>query len=236
MTCVRPARERPIATRRCALWARDPRATTCVSWRGTRTVRATLCWIAWKVHCGVARCMPSFERSPADRGVGDLPHLPKVPTGRARQKYLRADEETTTSRSAGSSRHSRPRGRVIASGSPPTPLPASTASHVAARIHAFDHPVRTGPRPTPDAAGFFGSQTTTRCAPRMTTPSSTSATCSRRPSSSCSSRSSCSGGGPRPCTPPWVPNQTVAVGRAPSRVRRSITPDGSRQTQDASVV
>ena len=94
VTCVRPARERPIATRRCALWARDPRATTYVSWRGTRTVRATLCWIAWKVHCGVARCMPSFERSPADRGVGDLPHLPKVPTGRARQKYLRADEET----------------------------------------------------------------------------------------------------------------------------------------------
>ena len=37
VTCVRPARERPIATRQCALWARDPRATTCVSWRGTRT-------------------------------------------------------------------------------------------------------------------------------------------------------------------------------------------------------
>ena len=148
-------RDAPMRT----VGARPASDDMCIAARHTDRARATLCWIAWKVHCGVARCMPSFERSPADRGVGDLPHLPKVPTGRARQKYLsELTRKQTTSRSAGSSRHSRPRGRVIASGSPPTPLPASTASHVAARIHAFDHPVRTGPRTTPDAAGFFGSK------------------------------------------------------------------------------
>ena len=203
MTCVRPARERPIATRRCALWARDPRATTCVSWRGTRTVRARRSvgllgkfTVAWPDACRVSSGVPPIGELEISR------ICQKCQLEERAKNISELTRKLTTSRSAGSSRHSRPRGRVIASGSPPTPLPASTVSHVAARIHAFDHPVRTGPRITPDAAGLFRQQTT-RCAPRMTTPSSTSATCSRRRSSSCSSRSSCSGGGPRPCTPPW---------------------------------
>ena len=65
VTRVRPALERPIATRRCALWARDPRATTCVSWRGTRTVRARRSvgllgkfTVAWPDACRVSSGVP----------------------------------------------------------------------------------------------------------------------------------------------------------------------------------
>lgn len=65
VTCVRPARESPIATRRCALWVRDPRATTCVSWRGTRTVRARRSvgllgkfTVAWPDACRVSSGVP----------------------------------------------------------------------------------------------------------------------------------------------------------------------------------
>ena len=159
VTRVRPALERPIATRRCALWARDPRATTCVSWRGTRTVRATLCWIAWKVHCGVARCMPSFERSPADRGVGDLAHLPKVPTGRARQKYLseltrkqqRADpraRRATHDRADASSRRVHPQRH-----SPRRPHLTSRRGYTRSTT-----PYAPDRVPPPTPRGFFGSK------------------------------------------------------------------------------
>ena len=156
---VRPARERPIATRRCAPWVRDPRATTCVSWRGTRTVRATLCWIAWKVHCGLARCMPSFERSPADRGVGDLAHLPKVPTGRARQKYLRADEETDNEQIRG-------RGRATHDRADASSRRVHPQRHSPRRLHLTSRrgytrsttPYAPDRVPPPTPRGFFGSK------------------------------------------------------------------------------
>lgn len=127
--------------------------------RHTDRARATLCWIAWKVHCGVARCMPSFERSPADRGVGDLAHLPKVPTGRARQKYLRADEETNN-------RQIRGRGRATHDRADASSRRVHPQRHSPRRLYLTSRrgytrsttPYAPDRVPPPTPRGFFGSK------------------------------------------------------------------------------
>ena len=151
---VRPARERPIATRRCALWVRDPRATTCVSWHTDRARDAL--WrkftLEWPMHA-------EFRAESRRSGVGDLPHLPKVPTGRARQKYLRADEETDNEQIRG-------RGRATHDRADASSRRVHPQRHSPRRLYLTSRrgytrsttPYAPDRVPPPTPRGFFGSK------------------------------------------------------------------------------